>query len=284
MANGGDYAWTLEPDAKGLRGASDDKAWMDEHYDAIHVLCSKAQQLLEEGYKAPVSLISELSEYGLRYAPGMAPCIDSQRGVYAGVEVTSADGMLDLHRNHELRRQGRLGDDEWLGAISYAAWNFMTKADGADNAFPMDMIMRSTGLATTSMTINKSASEDGWHGQAGDHPQNARVRLRMYGTPGQTIRYVSKAPTTGTIVLQTEGPLAESVIDGLAGMSLEKLVDDPILNGAGLRIRAASQSGGGLTMTIDEQGQHWHPVVFPTCQRLEGIKIIALREYRQATA
>lgn len=283
MAKGGYYDWTLEPDARNLRAASDQATWMDEHYDAIHVLCSKAEQLLEEGYNAPEALVVELAGYGLRYCKAMAPTLDSQRGVYSAKEITSADTMLDIHRNHELRRQGRLGDDEWLGLISYAAWNFMARVEGVDSAFPADMIMRHTGTATTSMLIQKPA-DDGWHGQANDHPQNARVRLRQYETRNEDLRYISKAPPVGSMQLRTSRQLPESIADGIAGMPLEKIVDDPILNGCGLTIRQGSMNDTGLAMTINEQNQHWHPIIFGTCKVLEGIKKVALREYRQATA
>ena len=278
------YEWILEPDRHDLTSAADEKAWMADHYDAVHDLCVKAERLLTEGYSAPLEIIEELADYGIRYCPGMSHCLDTQRVILSANDVVSADVMLDLHRNHTLRAQGRLGDDQWLGTITHAAWQFMCHLEDAPLDFSSDMVMRLTGTATTSMIIMKG-SDEGWWGKAVDHPQGARVRLVNYQTSDERIRYVSKVPGRAHLTFHGTGKVSESALAGLRNRPVSDLVDDPILNGTNLIVTDILQrNDNSFSAAIDDQQQRWHPIIFRTCQILEGVKKVALREYRQATA
>jgi len=239
-----------------------------------------------------------LAEHGLRIAIAHKErFLDTLRGGYDLKEHIhrSVQSILPIIkgavRDTRLRNAGLLEADQCVGSISQFAWKTLCCVNACvEPLSPEDDIIIFQGSAVSRIAghleFNAHKAGADIRTQARYHEVACQNHIDIPevifddSNISYSAVYISTGEFSGYVTTDIEDTLPQSIIHGMIGTPLERMIDHPFFNGLQIKITDAliAQINGRQKLRLElEHVQKDIPLILPACKRLEGVIALANR-------
>ena len=239
-----------------------------------------------------------LAEHGLRIAINhKARFLDTLRGGYDLKDEihrtvqTLLPVIKGAVRDTRLRNAGLIKADQCIGSISQFAWQTLCCVNACvEPLSPEDDIIIFQGRAASRISghleyqTHKAGTgictQTRYHEVACQNHIDIPEVIFDDSNISYSAVYMSTGQASGYVTTDIEDSLPQSIIHGMIGTPLERLIDHPFFNGLQIKITDAliAQINGRQKLRLElEHVLKDIPLILPACKRLEGVIALANR-------
>lgn len=243
----------------------------------------------------------QLAMHGLRIAitDMYKHHLDTLRGSYelnADLNCPS-DGLVPIIegavRDTRLRRAGLLRDDQCIGSMSRFTWHAINYANSPASVTRENndlLFYDGRGVARLSGSLEITSTNDAGVPVYSDakyeenfHEALLDISIVMFDRSdiSDGPLYVRTGHRTGTVTIDIEQAIPDSIVHGMTGAPLQKLIEHPFFSGVNVSIDHATVESinGRNKLRVDvTHNDNEIPIVLPSCKRLEGVISVAEKE------
>ena len=272
--------------------------------DEDRIEASRIRSIIDRGYPVtslPKDSQRQLATHGLRIAitDMYKRHLDTLRGSYelnADLNCPS-DGLVPVIegavRDTRLRNAGLLQDDQCMGSMSRFTWHAINYASSPVFAarenddllfYEGRAITRLSGVLEIISTNDAGVSvysDARYEESTNEALLDVSIIMFDRSDISDGPLYVRTGHRTGTVTIDIQQAFPDSIIHGMTGAPLQKLIDHPFFSGVNVSIEHASvESINGRTkLRVDvTHNDNEIPVVLPSCKRLAGVLSMAEKD------